>query len=172
MDDQNMDSSFPAKENPNMGKVLFDWPIVLQYNAKAKYRKISRKFFGHEVLSAERSLNQPKATRVFFLFDKPIKSLFYFVRVFISRSYENRFTWYDYIYINAQVVNGDEKGRRVCYRNIEHNANNCGGNVFADLEYCWTRARPRDSTTTWMPQMLRTLHRLQTLENAKRWSSR
>ena len=38
------------------------------------------------------------------------------------------------IYINAQVVNGDEKGRRVCYRNIEHNANNCGGNVFADLE--------------------------------------
>ena len=67
MDDQNMDSSFPAKENPNMGKVLFDWPIVLQYNAKAKYRKISRKFFGHEVLSAERSLNQPKATRVFFV---------------------------------------------------------------------------------------------------------
>ena len=36
--------------------------------------------------------------RAFFLFDKPIKSLFYFVRVFISRSYENRFTWYDYIY--------------------------------------------------------------------------
>ena len=46
------------------------------------------------------------------------------------------------IYINAQVVNGDEKGRRVCYRNIEHNANNYGGNVFADLEYCWTRAPP------------------------------
>ena len=48
---------FPAKENPNMEKGLFDWPIVLQYDVKA----ISRKFFRHEVFSAERSLNQPKA---------------------------------------------------------------------------------------------------------------
>ena len=47
---------FPAKENPNMGKVWFDWPIVLQYNVKAKYRLISRKFFGHEVCF--RSANQ------------------------------------------------------------------------------------------------------------------
>ena len=31
---------------------------------KAKYRLISRKFFGHEVFIPERSLNQPKATRV------------------------------------------------------------------------------------------------------------
>ena len=29
---------FPAKENPNMEKALFDWPIVLQYDVKAKYR--------------------------------------------------------------------------------------------------------------------------------------
>ena len=35
---------FPAKENPNMEKALFDWPIVLQYDAKGKYRLISRKF--------------------------------------------------------------------------------------------------------------------------------
>ena len=55
---------FPAKENPNMEKALFDWPIVLQYDVKAKYRLISRKFFGHWVFSAERSFNQPKATRV------------------------------------------------------------------------------------------------------------
>ena len=55
---------FPAKENPNMEKALFDWPIVLQYDVKAKYRLISRKFFGHEVFSPERSLNRPKATRV------------------------------------------------------------------------------------------------------------
>ena len=33
---------FPAKENPNMEKALFDWPIVLQYDVKA----ISKKFFG------------------------------------------------------------------------------------------------------------------------------
>ena len=33
---------FPTKENPNMEKALFDWPIVLQYDVKAKYRLISR----------------------------------------------------------------------------------------------------------------------------------
>ena len=48
---------FPAKENPNMEKPLFDWLILLQYDVKA----ISRKFSRHEVFSAERSLNQPKA---------------------------------------------------------------------------------------------------------------
>ena len=37
---------FPAKENRNMEKALFDWPIVLQYDVKAKYRLISRKFSG------------------------------------------------------------------------------------------------------------------------------
>ena len=31
---------FAAKENPNMEKALFDWPIVLQYDVKAKYRLI------------------------------------------------------------------------------------------------------------------------------------
>ena len=37
---------FPATENPNMEKALFDRPIVLQYDVKAKYRLISRKFSG------------------------------------------------------------------------------------------------------------------------------
>ena len=55
---------FPAKENPNMEKALFDWPIMLQFNVKAKYRFISTKFFRHEVFSAEPLLNQPKATLV------------------------------------------------------------------------------------------------------------
>ena len=32
---------FPAKENLNMEKALFDWTIVLQYDVKAKYRMIS-----------------------------------------------------------------------------------------------------------------------------------
>ena len=35
---------FPAKENPNAEKALLDWPIVLQYDVKPKYRLISRKF--------------------------------------------------------------------------------------------------------------------------------
>ena len=87
---------FPAKVNPNMEKSLFDWPIVLQYDVKAKYRLISRKFFGHEVFSPERSLNQPKASRVCFRSIHQsnrsiyIGLLFLFCsRVFISRSYEN-----------------------------------------------------------------------------------
>ena len=65
--DQNMDSSFSClRKNPNKSteKALFNWPIVLQYDVKAKYRLVSRKFFGHKVCSPERSLNQPKATRV------------------------------------------------------------------------------------------------------------
>ena len=37
---------FLAKENPYMEKALFDWPIVLQYDVKAKCRLISRKFLG------------------------------------------------------------------------------------------------------------------------------
>ena len=39
---------FPAKENPNMEKALFDWPIVLQYDVQAKYQLISRKFLGNQ----------------------------------------------------------------------------------------------------------------------------
>ena len=37
---------FPTKENTNMEKVLFDWPMVLQYDVKAKYRLISRELLG------------------------------------------------------------------------------------------------------------------------------
>ena len=37
---------FPAKEDPSMEKALFDWPIALQYDVKAKYQLISRQFSG------------------------------------------------------------------------------------------------------------------------------
>ena len=37
---------FPAKENPNMEKALFDLPIVLQNDVKAKYRLIQWKLSG------------------------------------------------------------------------------------------------------------------------------
>ena len=54
-----------AKENPNMEKVLFDWPIVLQYDVKAEYWLISRRFSGMKFFHPSvNSLNQPKATRV------------------------------------------------------------------------------------------------------------
>ena len=56
---------FLTKENPNMEKALFHWPIVLKYDVKAKSRLISRKFFGQEVFSLERRLtNQNPRTFV------------------------------------------------------------------------------------------------------------
>ena len=55
---------FPAKENPNKKNALFDWPIVLQYDVKAKYRLISRKFSSMNFFVPERSLNQSQARRV------------------------------------------------------------------------------------------------------------
>ena len=36
---------FPAKENPNTEKALFDWPIVLPYDVIAKYRLINSREF-------------------------------------------------------------------------------------------------------------------------------
>ena len=46
---------FPAKENPNMEKALFDQLA----NRVAVWRQ-SDFYNGHEVFSPERSLNQPK----------------------------------------------------------------------------------------------------------------
>ena len=51
---------FPAKENPNMEKALFDGPIVLQYDVKAKYRLISRKFSGMKVFHPSFRLTNQK----------------------------------------------------------------------------------------------------------------
>ena len=51
---------FPAKENPDLEKVLLDWPFVLQYDAKAKFWMISRKFSGMKFFRrvCTRSINQ------------------------------------------------------------------------------------------------------------------
>ena len=56
---------FLAKENPNMEKALFDWPIVLKYDVKAKSRLISRKFLGKKFFHPRVANNQPKATHVY-----------------------------------------------------------------------------------------------------------
>ena len=52
---------FLAKENLNMEKALFDWPIMLQHDVKAKYRLISGKFFGHEVFFVRLTNQKPCA---------------------------------------------------------------------------------------------------------------
>ena len=51
---------FPAKENPNMEKTLFDWPIVLQCDFKAKYPLISRKFSGRKFFHTNVRLTNQK----------------------------------------------------------------------------------------------------------------
>ena len=51
---------FPAKENPNMEKALFDWPIVLQYDVKGKYRLTSRKFSGMKFFHSSLRLTDQK----------------------------------------------------------------------------------------------------------------
>ena len=48
---------FPAKENPNTEKALFDWPIVLQYDVKAKYRLISFRLAWPRISPLERVWN-------------------------------------------------------------------------------------------------------------------
>ena len=54
---------FLAKKNPNVEKLLFDWPIVLQYVVKAKYRLISRKFSGVKFFqpSVRLTIQKPRA---------------------------------------------------------------------------------------------------------------
>ena len=66
---------FPAKENPNMEKALFNWPIVLQYDVKAKYRLTSRKFSGMKFFHPSVRLTNQNSRARLYPFDKPIKSL-------------------------------------------------------------------------------------------------
>ena len=75
---------FPAKESPNMEKALFDWPIVLQYDVKAKDPLISRKFSGMKFSYASATKSHARL----YPFDKPIKSLYFHsfvVSVFFAR---------------------------------------------------------------------------------------
>ena len=67
-----------------MEKALFDWPIVLQYDVKAKYPLISRKFSGMKFFhpSVRYALNQPKATHVCICLIKNQIALFPFVCCF------------------------------------------------------------------------------------------
>ena len=88
---------FPAKENPNMEKALFDWLNVLHYDVKPKYRLISRKFSGvNSFHPTVRLTNQKPRTFCIRSTNQSNRSisvrllLLCCSRVFISRSYENR----------------------------------------------------------------------------------
>ena len=54
---------FPSKENPEMEKALFDWPIALQNDVKVKYQLISREFSGMKFfnLSVRLTNEKPRA---------------------------------------------------------------------------------------------------------------
>ena len=87
---------FPTKENPNMEKALLDWPIVLQYDIKAKYRLISRKFPGMKFFHPNVRLTNQKPHAFVSVRQTNQIALFPFICclfcscVFISRSYEDR----------------------------------------------------------------------------------
>ena len=88
---------FPAKENFNMEKASgFDWSIVSQYDVKAKYRLISRKFLGMKFFHPSVRLTNQKPRAFVSVRQTNQIALFSFVcclscsRVFISRPYENR----------------------------------------------------------------------------------
>ena len=109
--------SFPVKENPDMEKVLFDWPIVLQYDVKAKYRLISWKLSGIKFFSPEHSLNQPKKTSRICIHSinqsgtsTSVQLLLLFCsHIFMSRSYENHCNWC-YCYREfLDVTNGNNR---------------------------------------------------------------
>ena len=82
-----------AKDNPNMEKALFDWPIVLQYDVTAKYRLISRKFSGMKFFhpSVRLTIQKPRTfvsvrqTNQIALF--PFVCRFCFVRAFAFRGH-------------------------------------------------------------------------------------
>ena len=100
--DQNMDSSLSGQRKPWYGEAIVWLASRIEYDVKAKCRLISRKFFGHEVFSAESSLNHPKATRVCIRsINQSARSisvrflLLFCLRVCISRSYENRSIFYN-----------------------------------------------------------------------------
>ena len=67
---------FPAKENPNMEKALFDWPIVLQYDVKAKYGWFLGTFRAWSFFT--RAFAEPTKSHARLCpFEKPIKSLYF-----------------------------------------------------------------------------------------------
>ena len=66
----------PMERKPKK-KALFDWPIVLQYGVKAKYRLISRKFSDMTFCHPSVQLTSQKPRTILYPFDKPIKSLYF-----------------------------------------------------------------------------------------------
>ena len=72
----------PAKENSNTEKALFDWPIMLQYDVKAKDRLISRKFSSMTFFQLSVRLTNQKPNAILSLRQADQINLFPFVCAF------------------------------------------------------------------------------------------
>ena len=68
---------FPAKENPNMERASFDWPMVLRHDVKAKCRLISRKFSGMTSFFTRAFAKPIKSHKRLYPFDRPIILLYF-----------------------------------------------------------------------------------------------
>ena len=60
-----------------MEKAFFDWPIMLQYDVKAKYRLISRKFSGIKFFHPSIHLANQKSHARLYPFNKPVILLYF-----------------------------------------------------------------------------------------------
>ena len=74
---------FPAKKYANMEKALFDRPIVLQYDAIAKYRLVSRKFSGMKFFHPSVRLTSQKPRVCIRSTNQSCRSIPYFVVVVV-----------------------------------------------------------------------------------------
>ena len=87
---------FSVKENPNMEKALFDWPILLQHDVKAKYRLISSSRAWN--FSPERLTNQKPSASLSVRYTNqialiPFACCFCFVRAFSFQSHKKIVLW-------------------------------------------------------------------------------
>ena len=99
---------FPAKENPNTERTLFDWPIMLQYDIKVKYRLISRKFSGMKFFHASiRLTNQKPCAFVSVRWTNHSFSIWlsflFCLHIFISRSNKNCSNYYDILHCTCSI---------------------------------------------------------------------
>ena len=78
---------FPAKKYANMEKALFDWPIVLQCDAIAKYRLVSRKFSVMKFFHPSVRLTNQKPRVCIRSTNQSCRSIPYFVVVVVSVSF-------------------------------------------------------------------------------------
>ena len=80
---------FPTKEKSNMEKELFNWPIMLQFNVKAKYRFISRSSSGMKFFQPTLCLTNQKPRAFVSSTSQSNRSIPFVVSVLFTLSFQD-----------------------------------------------------------------------------------